>query len=544
MNPIQLAEAARNMSGNPRQGGQFLNADGKPIRFEGKGNFGSKRGTQVVQAIGGAAEFGRDAIPWFNITMQSTKRMADAYLQNPAAFTGRLWLYTMMPAAAGYLYNRAGGPEYTEYMKKRSAYAQVMYQYVRNPGRPPEEGFEIPRTHILAGASNMMETALDHWFGTQGVFESNEEAQMAAETWLGTAFGLPLPPAATIPMAATGFSIPQGGIVGAMHGDAYKPNQEAFDQYQVMPQNVENMIRQSAGGLSDVFISMLVTASMDEQTFTERLTNTLEAGAKKIIQKTPVVRDAMRIKPAMSTDTPANKELWRKMDSLDAVFDYYSKWLKEPSSSSNAGAPGEMNTMGASKDGLDWALKRTGETQLPTKRFAPGQPEPTNPDFKKFAEKLWDRLKKDKPEFIDKDGKKVNVGGLGFQSAMRLYGDAGEQLRYMRKVNPGNMTKWHKHLEDKPELVEFLQNRGVNHQDHWQVMNALVKYRNTFSESMFKSIKAVEHELSEMAGQPITIEDLDPYSPLDDVRPQRVDPRLGFPMEESFPQTYETQERP
>lgn len=488
--PSVLAAKARHLTGDPRIGGEFSTRSG-PIRLEGQ----NKALTELTKMYGAASEAGRGAAPWFNYTVQGIKRIGEAYLKNPMAFTGRVWLYAMMPAAGLAFYNRSLGPEYYDYqMNRRSDYKKTMYQYIGVPGRPPEEGIEFPRFHELAIASRMMEVALDHALGNN-FFESEEDMLMAAQSWLSTTFSPAVPPLGGALLASQGMTSPQG-VFG---GESYQVQQEPFDQYQAMNKNLDLLTRAFGGGLADVIGHMYSTMYNSEDDVLSTIKNTMQAGSERVVSKAPLLRDVLNIHVPASGDTQISQELFRKQDAIRDLIEYFQKWTKEPDpGQSTAQAPGEINTKAQSAFGQS-VIDQLGT--VPTKALGLNQPDPTNPLYKMFAMEVYNKFQKDTPD----------SGGVGMRSIWRLHGDLTEHLRRIKNVNPGNFSSWSKYLNDNPDLIAYLNENNVSHTDPKAVRNFLTLKRQDVQTVILGVIRQVEAQFSEMAGREVKLEDLSPY---------------------------------
>jgi hypothetical protein len=195
---------AREFSGDPSKSGSFQ--------------------SPVFRKIGGLTA----VTPWGNIFLQANMRLAKAFKDNPTATTVGIFNSVALPAILATAHNATSGPEYTDYQYNvRSPDRQAGYIYVAIPGRPPEQGLEIPidpvlrpfkhGSELLAGANLGL---LDGTFFKPG----NESAKVALQAVLGhrqTAFGEgtvpqsivqqsilpPVPPVASAIGAAAGVKI-------------------------------------------------------------------------------------------------------------------------------------------------------------------------------------------------------------------------------------------------------------------------------------------------------------------------------------------------
>lgn len=497
----RLAAEARHLTGDPRIGGQYYTASGSPIRFEGEGRL-SQTGAALARGYGLAAETMRTSVPWFNYTVQGAKRIGEAYLQNPAMFVGKAWLYTAMPAAVGAFYARSlgqdpHGVDYMDYMmNRRSDYAKQMNWYIPLPGRPAEEGIELPRFHELAPLARMMEIAMDHAMRSS-IFSEKENFMQAAHSFLQTAVYPPLPPIMNAAFATQGMVGPQGLFTG----EAYKRRNDPFDQTGGMPTNLELFTRALGGGIADVVGSGYAAWSQTPKELgkVDAIWNGLTAARDRAISKTPGLRDITNIRAPISGNTNITEELFTKQKAIDGLLKYYQKI--------DPGEGDDLNTKAASKTGGLVADKLLGPA-MPEQPAGLSQPPPTNPLYSMFMTSVYERFKKESP--IDsKTGE--DTGAIGYRSLWRRYGDATENIRRLRAINPGNMVTWQRQLEQRPEQLKYLEENGVDHTKLNEVRNFYEKKRQDASRVILFTIKAVENEFSEALGQPVRIEDLDPY---------------------------------
>lgn len=518
MSLSELAADARHLTGDPSIGGQFYSggkgfgSNAKPIRFESDKWFAKALADLAVKPYGVATEVGRESVPWFNYTQQGIKRVGQAYLDNPAKFTGKVWLYTMMPAAATYLGARSlgndpNGRSYVDYMMNgRSDYAKTMNYYIPIPGKPAEQGIEFPRFHELAPAARLMEAGLDHAFRSS-IFQQNEDFAAAANSFLNTAVFPPMPPAFGAVGATQGYAVPQT-LFG---GEAYRKNTDPFDQTGGLPGNVEGFARALAGGIAEIVGGSYAAFTQTEGHIGEALLNAAKEAGTRMTRKAPLVRDALGVKAPASGSTRVTEEYYKKQKEINALLRFYRQWdTYDPASPETRG---NIDTKATSKTGGAVAQQLLGNP-IPSERPGLNQPNPTNPLYTQFISEVHKKFALDaltKAEGRGKDRRDVATGAIGYKSIARRLGDANEALRSMRNINAGNYVTWERQLSERPEQLAELQENKVNYKDPVAVKNYYEKKRQDAARVLLFTIRQVEAEFSKAAGRPITLGMIDPY---------------------------------
>lgn len=491
----ELAMMARHLTGDPRIGGQYLGGSGRPIRFETDNRVSHTVG-KIAKGYGFATEVARTSFPWFNVTTQGMKRIGEAYLQNPGKFIARTYLYAQAPAATAYLLARVAdkdpnGVSYTDYMmNRRSAYQKLMNYYIAIPGRPAEEGIELPRFHELAIASHLTEVALDHALRS-AIFKESEDLGHAASAFGSAALVPPMPPVINMTLATQGIVGPQG-IYG---GEAYKKKVDPYDQTGGLPSSIELFTRAVAGGIADVVGAGAASFTQTEGNVLKKIGNFAKDAGKRIVTKTPIVRDVLGIRAPVTGNTEITDELFTNQRQIDQLLRYIQKTTGE-----------EVDTKGASKTGEVIANKMLGPP-LPNQTAGIAQPEPTNPLYRLFAQEVANKFKKDAP----RDGKGKEQGGVGFRSLWRRYGDATEHLNRIRPINSGNYVTWQRQLEQRPEQLAYLKEHNIDYKNPAAVRNHYEKVRQDASRAILFTIRSVEDQFSQQVGKPVKLRDLDPY---------------------------------
>lgn len=508
----QLASRARSLTGDPRRGGQYYTygPGGREhaIRFESDSRVTHTAAKTLQYAYGVPMELMRDSVPWFNATLQGAKRIGQAYMHDPVMFTRNAWLYAMAPAASLYFYARSlgkdpNGVDYVDYMlNRRSSYNRQMNWYIPIPGRPAEDGVELPFFHELAPFKRAMEIALDHSFRSNDVGFPNTNKQdfwNAAHAFLDTAVIPPMPPTASVLFASQGMAAPQG-VFG---GEAYKRKDDPFDQTGGMPSSVELYTRALGGGIGDSLAQAYAAYSQTPEGFFAGLSNAAKAAARVQIRRAPIIRDVTGIKAPLTGNTDQSRELFEKQKEIDTLAKFYQKWDKEGKYTQ----PGEINVEPKSKGGglvADYLLGPKLSQESP----GIDQPNPTNPLYLRFAEEVYNRFRKESPLAKGKEPGQ----GLGFGSLWRRYGDATAKLERMKNINEGNYVTWQNEINDRPGALKELQDNGVDTTNLRQVKNFYETKRFDAARTILYMIRAVEADMSRQLGQPITLKDLDPYA--------------------------------
>jgi len=548
----KLAGASRHLTGSPRVGGQYYSGGGlftggtKPIRFEDtrtdwRGRVSRTVHRTIAQPYGYATELGRSTVPWFNVTTQGVKRIGEAYIKNPAGFIGRTWLYTMLPAAAGYMYTAGLGKDpnglsYIDYMfNRRNDYKKTMNFYIPIPGRPAEEGIEFPRFHELAPAARMMETALHHMTHSS-LFSQTEDFMRVAQSFFNIAISPPLPPIFGVSAATMGYTAPQGVFGGEM----YKRRSEPFDQSGGLPINIELLIRALGGGIGDVVGAGAAAFTQTPEGIDKAFKNALAEMGTRAVSKTPILRDVLGIHAPSIGNTDVVSKMFEKNRAIKQLSGYYNKWTVKDGAL-YGGDPGKKRDV-ITESGERVAQEKLGP-RPPRGNPGMGQKDPTNPLYIQFAkevhekfmrdatlsaggQKHWQNLENQKAKFAndpiklseikakqEKIEQEENVGGIGFKSLFERYNIATRAIQRINKVNAGNFVTWQDYLLNEGEVTQYLHENKVNIQDPVSVKNFYERQRQDAARVILHTIKAVENDFSKRIGQPIKIEDLKPYGP-------------------------------
>lgn len=526
----QLGEKVRNITGDPRIGGKYLTkAPGSdravPIRFEDTESrvshtFGLLKYQHVANAFkpyGWVTEhLGRNSIPWYNATVQGIKRIGQSYLEDPAKFTMRAWLYQIAPTASFYLATKSlgndpNGVSYSDYERnRRSEYNKTMNLYVPIPGRPAEDGIEVPMFHEGAPFRSLTSIAMDHAFRTN-IFDESEDLKKAASNVAGVIFE-PNIPVWNLALASVGM-VASGGVFS---GEPYRAKNEPFDQLGGMPKSIEMYVRAIWPGLADVVGQGYAAFVQTPDGFAKGLKNAATATGRRVIEKTPIARDVFDIKPPMSGNNRVSEELFARKKVIDELERFYREWTAHQGLIGVTTRKGQLVPMeGRSIEGSAMAQERMGD-RPPVESLGLNQPPPTNPLYNMFIEELHNKFVKDAP-YLKTSGEydiAKPTGAIGMQSLWQRYSLATRHLNRLKKVNDGNLVTWQEQLEGREGAKAYLKANGFAEQDMKEprkVRNFLERQRQDAARVILFTIRETEKEMSMLAGRPIKLEDIRPY---------------------------------
>lgn len=509
---VDLAKEARHLTGSPKVAGAYYSGSfsgtGRPLPIDMSPAPTSWHTNVVTHKMakiwGGANQLANEMVPWHNVTVQGMKRIAEAYTQNPARFVMKTWQYSMMPAASLYFFARSlgsdpNGVDYVDYMmNRRSDYQKQMYAYIPIPGKPVEEGIEMPLFHELAPTYRLMQIAMDHTTRSS-IFTEKEDFQKAAAAFFNTAIEPPIPPIMSILPSSMGYSVP----MGAFGGDLYRKKTDPYDQTAGLTGSLETLARATAGGIADIAGHGYAAYTQTPEGTIASTQNAVKQMGRRIIEKTPFVRDVMNIHPAIGGSSLVTEALFAKnaaINNLSRFFDTYGDTGDRTVNIKPASIGGGRVANLVLGEGMP--ADEAGKTGFVGLR----QPPPTNPLYIKFMKEIRDTFKKDDP----------TTGGVGYRSMWRRYADLGTQIQGMRNINTGNYVTWQKQLakmrEDLPWVDEYLNEYKVDTKNPQAVRSFFERQRQDVARHLLFSIRGVEDKLSKEVGRPVKIEDLDPYS--------------------------------
>lgn len=497
----QLIHETRNITGNNQIAGVYK-PGGKLTGFNRPEGYGSVHNlvdsamVNGIHAYGAATELGRNFIPWFNVTTQGAKRIGRAWKDNPAKFTMAIFTTQQAPALAAFLWNRSldkdpTGVSYVEYqMNHRSPYNTMLNHYIAIPGRPASEGIELPgKFHETAIFSRLFEIALDHMFRSNK-YSFGKDFNYAAKQWVGIVN--PVTSSAYHPVV-NAFMGAKGivGGQGPFEGDAYRRRQNPFDQNTGLPVNIELVARAFGGGIADI-LGGGMNAAIQAEGWDKPRAFVAEAG-QKLAERTPILRNVMGMTPKQPGNTRLSEEMWARQGLFKSLDEFYRHYGTQ-------GGERKFTNKPASKSGGEVVDAKLGPPPPPTSPGL-GQPQTTNPLYQELMAEVHDKLTKDSDK----------TGGIGYRSMWQRYSRATAALKTLQPINAGNYVTWQAKLQEKPDIMEFLEQNNVNYKDPTAVKSFYEQIRQNAAALILQTVQEVEHNMSQKVGKPIKLEDLDPY---------------------------------
>jgi len=451
LNPDEAAVEARLSSGDTGRGGRGYLASGKRVDADAV----DKPWLLGAKATAAGAQLSREMIPYTNPMIQGLRRLANGFITDPVGTNLRAWKYVGLPSLGAYGWNEMLGKEYNDHaFKNRNAYDQAMTIYLGIPGRPPEEGIEIPLSQEMQPWASPFSTALYHM--SRGDTDVGEAVKHIAGTILENGSMLGYPVALTQAFNAAGYHAPQS--VMTPWSDVYKLDDKKVGY---LPQNVDQMIRSTFGGVSDLVMNSAAAGYEGGPAAFAK-----EFGyqwAKKI----PIVKNLMGYKTNTSSFTPQSNEKERKLDALHTFLDAYDEFFNPDKQDRwNSGKLTKLPE-GSQIDPDATTVSRMGPNLTPV---------PTNPVFKMFGDQI-----------------KATIGtnSDGMTGLISHYSALTNNLRLLRQYTAGNAANFHKYQEN---VIKGAQDRYATALDDLETNKPKMN-----SKEYNKALNGIEFDLGEPA---------------------------------------------
>ena len=546
----EAALMGRQVSGDVRvQGMYYQGSTGKGIPYESMED--PALDIWAAKAVGAASHWGRVGSMFFNPTVQGMKAVGKAWIDDPDAFTARVWLYGVMPGIASYLLSRGmgkdqNGVEYSDYnLHGRSNYSRMMHLYIPpfwNPGAPAESGHNHPMIfHEGAIGFRMGQIWMDHLIRSK-IFPEREAMMAAANNLLGGWSPETVPRFVTNMLARDErpTKMPLGvdvsnaysdwmGIVadpanpallnaymGAIHGqrgaqgvfsESYRQRVEKYDPQSPFPPNLELLARAMAPGIADIIGAGAYGYSRTKEDALTGVKNFgIEAG-RKFISRFPTGSTVTGIKPPMSGTTDTSNEMFKKSRVVNDILRHAN----------------------LSSDSRDITAQSVMGGNIVEERLGPDHPMVTRPrthpvegrrDIAKTPTMGLPRPAATNPLYIENLGElrqHFSHDSYGYKTLWRRRGMVTKDLNELKKVNSANAHEWATYMESDPERLAWLQRYNIDHTSPVQVTNFMMRQRRDIDNQLLMSLQEVEDKMTIKARQKnpmarrVRIEDLAPY---------------------------------
>lgn len=365
VNPSEAAVNARRIAGDTSRGGKPYLASGERI----KADVQNKSATAPAKLAGWSAAFAREAIPYYNPSIQGMRRLATRFVADPVRTNLNAWKYVGLPGLAAYGWNEMMGPEYNDYAQQmRSERDIAMNIYVAIPGLPPEQGLEIPIGHEMTPWNAPWSTALYNMGrGDEDVMKGlmHSGAQV-----LKNASMIGYPQIGALALNASGYTAPQSLLTPM--DDTYQMRE---DNVGFLPENVERMSRSLFGSISDI---ALLSAAAGYEAGPEAFFDEL---GWQVGKRTPLVKNVIGAKTAQTAFTPKSEEYYNKVNAYDDFIDTWEQFY---------GGKAEVvrETSPAKWDEEVMGMKEPENSDIRVKLGPNITPTPTNPVFKHFGDMI------------------------------------------------------------------------------------------------------------------------------------------------------------
>ena len=431
------AALARNLVGDVSRTGQVYDATGKQFRAAAV-NDGPLQSLSQPTLKG--AEFVRESVPFVNPMIQGTRRLIESFIDDPIGTNMRAWATVGLPAVTAYAWNEMLGKEYNDYaFNDRSARDVAMNPfYFGTPGKPPNEGVEIPVMHELAMFAAPFTRAI-HALTRN---EDGEETSFALQTLLKTiaknSIAIGMPSAASVGAAAVGVSLPET-MIGADAGrGTYMPKE---DNIGVLPENIENVIRElfAANGTTALQVAQSLTG-YDGDSW-DAFASTVE---NDLIRRTPIVRNVTGRKTSntyFSIPAEYNKE---KEKSIQTMWPYWKEFYAEKYFDELGISKAKSQNFSQTKGLME------GREDLPNRMVGPSLLQrPVNPFYDVFGEVLIDYVKRNGG---DEEVFGIAGGISGLDDRLSQYWKIISRIDDYHEGVKGDWDDWQKTLQDvKPD---------------------------------------------------------------------------------------------
>lgn len=471
---------ARQLTGDVTKSGRVFDASGKRIDVDavdqGILNFANK-------GIGTTTEVLRESTPFLNPMIQGNRRLLQSIVDDPIGFNTRAWLNIGLPTLAVFGWNEMLGKEYNDYaMQRRSARDVVMNLYVGIPGRPPEEGIEIPMMHELLTYSAPYNRGLYAMSRGEDSEKTRAALAIVAENIFNNSLDVGFPVAGQVAANLSGISAPDS--LARPTDNVYQIRE---DDIGILPQNMEHLARTLFAGIGDTSVHVANAIAGDpsfETFYTEMRDRTLA--------RAPIVKNIDGKKRANVHFSIPNQLAEKKFDAVSDFRRYYNAFYE----------PKRFN-----EDGLQKPSSRKGFTQfrntpnpleqedLPFLMQGPEQlQEPVNPLYKEFG------------PLIVEDAFRGAEGMTALINRANVYSKYTRRLRQFNAGDAEALQEWQAMLSDivpeeegTQQLKDLINENNIdlaNYDDRVELINMIEERRAEIVRSQIDVFDRLENKIT------------------------------------------------
>lgn len=477
----EATRLARQLTGDVTKSGRTSRPDGSRI---GADTVDQGAARFLARGIGDTTGFLREATPFFNPMVQGNRRLLQSIAEDPIAFNMRAWTNIGLPAMVLFGWNETLGPEYNDYaMNQRSSRDVSMSMYMGIPGKPPEEGIEIPIMHELLLYNAPFTRSLYGLARGENSQRTRAALSQVAEQILSNSVEVGYPVVGAAAANIAGISAPDG-IIGT---DAYKIRE---DEVGILSANMEKLSRTLFASIGATAVNVADAMSEDPSfgTFQEELFN-------NTIARAPIANTTTGSKSASTGFTIPDAIAFDKFSKINRFRKYYDAFLnpKRVAEDPSIQKPGSRSDFINIKD-RESHTPITAE-DLPFREIGPEQMgELVNPLYAEYGELIINKLQRgsrDATALYERD---------------RVYKSIARKLRKFNAGDKEALTEWQAVLngledatDETQDLIELLDTMNVdltNYQDRVRMINEIERRRGEIVSAQLDLFDEVEADIN------------------------------------------------
>ena len=276
-----------------------------------------------------------ETVPYSNVTIQATRRMADSAKASFKADGGMTFTVGLMATAVPYLgaalvASAYLNDEYRDYFwNKMAPFDRISNVTLFIPGLPPEDAIKIPLPPEVQVPLSLMLVAVDNIFGLSDGRIARDEFADIKEA-LAQYLGIILPPFLSAPLAAAGYKADSANVI--TDEDVLRPQKTSrvggFDSDtnripgSWITSRTEEVLNSLFGTIAKIFVEMYQTSEQAlalGQSPGQAIDAVSDNLGQQIRRRLPGGAGVWGGHNPVSIATAANKELSRKIDALNNI---------------------------------------------------------------------------------------------------------------------------------------------------------------------------------------------------------------------------------